>query len=176
MLSYQIIRSRRKTISIEVNTSGEVLVRAPLFASHWKISSLVKEKEAWIRRAKEKVASLPPSEDFSSEELEKMREETRKRITERVLYWSKEMNLSPGNVRITSARRRFGSCSSKGNLSFTLFLSLYPIHLVDYVVVHELSHLVHLNHSPAFYQYLSRFLPDWKEREKELKKLPLPRK
>ena len=72
-------------------------------------------------------------------------------------------------MKITSARTRFGSCSSKGSVCFSLYLMRYPAAAIDAVVVHELSHLRHHDHSPAFYAEVERWLPDYREREKLLK-------
>ena len=79
------------------------------------------------------------------------------------------MGLAPTAVKITSARTRFGSCSSKNSLCFSLYLMQYPPEAIDAVVVHELCHMRHRNHSPAFYAEVERWLPDYREREKLLK-------
>ena len=79
------------------------------------------------------------------------------------------MNLSYGRITITSAKTRFGSCSSQGNISFSYRLMLYPIEAREYVVVHELAHLLEMNHSKRFYAIVERYMPDYKERRKKLK-------
>ena len=79
------------------------------------------------------------------------------------------MNLKYGRITITSAKTRFGSCSSKGNISFSYRLMLYPRELVDYVIVHELAHLSEMNHSDRFYKIIESVLPDYRERVKRLK-------
>ena len=79
------------------------------------------------------------------------------------------MNLKYGRITITSAKTRFGSCSSKGNISFSYRLMLYPRELVDYVIVHELAHLSEMNHSDRFYRIIESVLPDYRERVKRLK-------
>ena len=79
------------------------------------------------------------------------------------------MGLRPAGVTITSARTRFGSCSAKGRLCFSWRLMQYPPEAIDYVVVHELAHLVHMNHGPEFYALIERYLPDYKARRKLLR-------
>ena len=79
------------------------------------------------------------------------------------------MGLTPTGVRITGARRRFGSCSAKNSLCFSWRLMLYPQAAVDYVVVHELAHIAHKNHGPAFYACIAAVLPDYKARIRLLK-------
>ena len=79
------------------------------------------------------------------------------------------MGLVPSGVKITSARTRFGSCSGKNGLCFSWRLMQYPPEAIDYVVVHELAHIRHHDHSPAFYALVGQYLPDWEARVKLLK-------
>ena len=79
------------------------------------------------------------------------------------------MGVDYGHISITSAKTRFGSCSSKGNIAFSYRLMLYPEAAVDYVVVHELAHRKEMNHSRAFYKLIEEILPDYKQRRKLLK-------
>jgi predicted metal-dependent hydrolase len=79
------------------------------------------------------------------------------------------VGLKYGRITITGAKNRFGSCSSKGNIAFSYRLMLYPEAAIDYVVVHELAHLLEMNHSPAFYKIVESVMPDYKERRKLLK-------
>lgn len=80
------------------------------------------------------------------------------------------MGVSPTGIKITSAKKRFGSCSGKNSLCFSFMLMQYPEEAVDYVVVHELAHIRHHNHSRDFYRFIEKYMPDYKEREKLLKK------
>ena len=79
------------------------------------------------------------------------------------------MNLQYGRITITSAKTRFGSCSSKGNISYSYRLMLYPEEAREYVVVHELAHLLEMNHSKRFYAVVEKYLPDYKLRRRLLK-------
>ncbi len=79
------------------------------------------------------------------------------------------MGLTPAAVTITGARKRFGSCSASNRICYSWRLMQYPEAAVDYVVVHELAHIVHKDHSRNFYAYVERFLPDWRERRALLK-------
>lgn len=90
----------------------------------------------------------------------------------RVEYYSEKMGLYPASVKITSAATRFGSCSGKNSICFSYRLMLYPPEAVDYVVVHELAHIKEKNHSARFYALVERYMPDYREREKLLKKTP----
>ena len=78
------------------------------------------------------------------------------------------MDVYPKNIKITSAKKRFGSCSTKNNICFSYLLMLYPIEAITYVVVHELAHIKYHNHSSDFHNYIKKFLPQAKEYEKLL--------
>ena len=75
-------------------------------------------------------------------------------------------------IKITSARKRFGSCNGKNSLCFSCLLMLYPKEAIECVVVHELAHIKHHNHSPSFYGFIDRVMPDYRIRESLLRKTP----
>jgi predicted metal-dependent hydrolase len=79
------------------------------------------------------------------------------------------MGLRPAGVKITSAAKRFGSCSAKNSLCFSWRLMRYPEAAIDYVIVHELAHIRHKNHGRDFYTLIGAVLPDYRERKKLLK-------
>ena len=92
-------------------------------------------------------------------------------ITNRVIEFAKLMSVNPTSVKITGAKTRWGSCSSKGSLNFSWRLIMADSDVVDYVVVHELAHLREMNHSKKFWDVVAETLPDYKERKKRLKEL-----
>ena len=79
------------------------------------------------------------------------------------------MGVTPTGIKITTARKRYGSCSGKNSLCFSCFLMNYPEEAIELVVVHELCHIKVRNHGPDFYALLEQYLPDHKERKKLLK-------
>ena len=81
-----------------------------------------------------------------------------------VARYSAEMQLYPTGITITGARKRFGSCSGKNRICFSWRLMQYPEEAIDYVVVHELAHIRHKDHSRAFYDCVAQVMPDWRER------------
>ena len=164
---YKTVKSDRRTVAIEIKNDGSVTVRAPRSYTERAIEAFVLSKEKWIMKH---LASLPePSPSFSENELEEMRKRTASLIYPRVEYYSALMGLTPTSVKITSAKTRFGSCSSKNALCFSLYLCLYPSEAIDYVVVHELAHIKEMNHSRNFYKVVESVLPDYKERQRMLK-------
>ncbi len=163
---YQIIRSGRRTLAIEIK-NGAVLVRAPYSCSDNRITELLTEKEELIKKHLSRSLPLP---DYGKKELEAMRESVREIITERVAHYSALMNLKPASVKITSAKTRFGSCSGKNSLCFSLYLALYPPEATDYVVVHELAHIKYKNHGKSFHKLVESYLPHPTRYYKELLK------
>lgn len=93
-------------------------------------------------------------------------------ITERVELYAKKYNFTYNGIRISSAHQRYGSCSFKNTLSFTWKLILLPLEMIDYVVVHELVHTRQKHHQKDFWKEVSIILPDYKQREEQLKKMP----
>ena len=79
------------------------------------------------------------------------------------------MGVSPAGVRITGAKTRFGSCSAKNALCFSWRLMRFPDAAVDYVIVHELAHIRHHDHSPAFWAEVARYMPDYAQRRAMLR-------
>jgi predicted metal-dependent hydrolase len=82
------------------------------------------------------------------------RKRVKERLIPRLLNMAAERSLNLNNVKVSSAKGRWGSCSSKGNINLSLYLVLLPRHLQDYVLQHELTHLVEMNHSPRFWARL----------------------
>ena len=96
--------------------------------------------------------------------------QAREYLTDRLAHYSRVCGFSYKSLRINGARTRWGSCNAqRKNLNFTWRLMMTPPEIVDYVVVHELCHLQHPNHSPEFWKEVGRILPDYKQRRKWLK-------
>lgn len=169
-MEYTVIRSRRRTMALEVTRDASVVVRAPNRASSETIAAFVASHEDWLIRALERrrahnAAHPEPTDAERAALIKRAKEE----IPPRVAYWSAVMGLQPSCIKITSARTRFGSCSAKNGLCFSWYLMRYPDAAIDYVVVHELAHIRHHDHSSAFYALVEQYLPDWRERMQLLK-------
>lgn len=164
-----VIRAKRKTMSLSVNDDLQAVVRAPYGASEKSIKEFVESNSAWLEKAVLRKQKQLERCDISDDEKEQLKSLAKQVIPKRVEYYSRLMNLYPTDVKITSAKKRFGSCNGKNSLCFSYFLMKYPIEAVDYVVVHELAHIKHHNHSKDFYNLIKKYLPDYKERERLLK-------
>ena len=170
MFEYRLIRSRRRTVGLEIKDGG-LLVRAPLRASLDEIERAIERSRGWVEKhlaidTRERASRLPP---FTGEELRALAERAAEYIPQRVRYYAPAVGVEVKKIAIRDQRTKWGSCSAKGNLNFNCLLMLAPPETVDAVVVHELCHLKHMNHSPLFYAEVARVLPDYREREKWLK-------
>lgn len=97
------------------------------------------------------------------------KEETRAFVHARIAHWRAVYPFEHGQIRIKNHRGAWGSCSSKKNLNFNWRLVALSPELADYIIVHELCHTIHLNHSPLFWALLESFMPDWRMLRKKLR-------
>ena len=171
MIEYELRRSDRRSLSAEVKPDGSVIVHAPRLLPRSYIDRFVSENErrilSSVEKAKARAAAHPEPDE---RELARLRAEAKTYLPGRVAYFEKLMGLHPTAIRINAAKTRFGSCSAKNSLNFSCRLMQYPPDAIDYVVVHELAHIAHHDHSPAFYALIAKYLPDYKKREALLKK------
>ena len=154
-----------------VSRECRVIVRAPLRLAKREIDRFVFEHADWIARAlahQRTLAEAHPEPDEARARA--LAERAVREIPPKVRHYSAIMGLRPTGIRITSARTRFGSCSGKNSLCFSWRLMEYPEEAVDYVVVHELAHIVHKNHGPDFWALVGQYMPDYKRRRALLRK------
>lgn len=207
-VSYRLVRSRRRTLTLTVTDAGEVLVKAPLLLPKLVIERFVAEREGWVTQRLAAVSQKPrydfcdgeqipylggritlrlsktqkrvsfadgvltlpsePAEQVRARVIAFYKAEARKVFSERMEQYAKEMGLNPKGLRISSANTRWGSCGPDGGISLCYRLVLGDMDDVDYVIVHELSHLVHRDHSKAFWAVVGKTMPDYKARRKAL--------
>lgn len=174
-LPYSIIRSDRKTCSVSISEEGLVL-RVPLHISDREIQHILLEKQHWIitkyLELQQKKESRPVSNltDVQRDALKKRYiEAAREYFPKRVAYFHQFTGGTYSRISIRDQKTRWGSCSSRGTLSFNWRLMLAPPAILDYVVVHELCHLTHMDHSPAFWQAVGEVCPDYRTARKWLK-------
>ena len=201
----RLIRSKRRTIALIVETDGSLTVRAPNRVAKKVIDSFIEEKSAWIIRMQEKIKSIVviPEKKFEDGEMfmylgseypltlvkpqrpalkfhngftlgmtaqkrgrgaftKWYKEQAFNVISERVKILSALHGFNPKQVKISSAKTRWGSCSADGTLNFTWRLVMAPLDVIDYVVVHELAHLKVRNHSPRFWKVVESIYPNFK--------------
>ena len=184
-ISYNLIRSKRKTISVEITKDGSVLVRAPRWALKGEIEKFLLSHQEWIKEQQEKYTLQFIMDAWrprlTDDELKRLKEEARTEIRTLISkwapivapesFWATGISHEGFRPRLTIKKQKtlWGSCSAKGHLNFNCLLMLAPEDVRNYIVVHELCHLKHMNHSKAFWRAVERALPSYREPRKWLK-------
>lgn len=167
-LDYTVIRSKRKSIAISVR-GGKIVIRAPISVGDDVIVKVLEKHKRWIKDHLEKArAGFDAKRDLTREKIAVLKAEATKYFEFTAKKYSDIMGLNYSRIKITSAEHRYGSCNSKGNICFSYRLMLYPEAAREYVVVHELAHLLEMNHSARFYRIIEKYMPDYKQRKKLL--------
>jgi len=159
-MDYTLIRSPRKTLAIYIRPGGLVEVRAPMRCAVREIDRFLASKEKWIIEKQALVlARAEPQEDPALEA--QCRRLAKEVLPGKVAHYAALMGVQPARIKITGAKTRWGSCSAKGNLNFSWRVMLADDDAIDYVVVHELAHLMEMNHSPRFWAIVAQYYPDY---------------
>lgn len=169
-IEVEIIRSKRRSMAIQIRTDGSVVVRVPMHASDRAIKRFVSAHARWIadnrghmfeRRKKlaDNPYDIPAWESLSAAD----KKIAKQKIMEHVDYYARRMEIDYGSISMRNQKSRWGSCSSKGNLNFNYRLAYLPEELLDYVVVHELAHRRHMDHSAAFWEEVETYYPAYKK-------------
>lgn len=183
----EVIRSIRRTISLEITSVG-IRLRIPRRLSDLERDIFLQKHAGWLKKklaARTKrqhgdgYGNIDDVKPFSgmgtdrfpvySELPAKDKAVIKKAFEDRVSYYADIMGVSYNRITIRDQKTRWGSCSSKGNLNFNFRLYYMPQHLMDYVIVHELSHRRHMDHSKEFWNEVGRFYPDYKKCVEELR-------
>ena len=169
----EIIHSKRKTVALQIADDGHLIVRAPLKCPHGDISAFIAKNRKWIEEHTQRVIQrnneLEQLEPFSAQDIEEMAQNALKVIPERVKYYAEKIGVKYGRITIRNQKTKWGSCTSGGNLNFNCLLMAAPSEVLDSVVVHELCHRLHMNHSKEFYAEVYRIFPDYDKWDKWLK-------
>lgn len=170
-ISVRVIYSGRRSLGLQVKDDGTVCARVPDGVPDSMVSRFIEEHMDWIlqRRRKSMAPDGVPVTRLPEVTTTAEKRQIRQLVTQRVAYYAEIMGIAYGRVSMRNQRTRWGSCSSDGNLNFNCRLLYVPTELVDYVVVHELAHRKHMNHSAAFWREVERILPDYRERRDRLK-------
>ncbi len=214
MEDYELIRSRRRTLSLEINSNAKLVVRAPLLLSTRKIEQFIAQKRIWILKNKQKIAyrqqEVQPKQFVNGEEFWYLGKKyplyvsnnsefplildecfvlsqnsfiqakdifhkwynvhAKHEILGRVKTWALFSGLKYNQIKISSATKRWGSCSYNNNLNFSWRLVMAPVQVIDYVAVHELAHTVEKNHSSRFWNKVEEIMPEYQIYRKWIQK------
>lgn len=173
MQKIELIRSNRRSLSIEVTKDLRVIVRAPFRLSEKEINRFIGEKADWIEKSlskmKERREEAREGEDLTEQDIKLLVARAKRIIPPMVDRYARQMGVTYGRITIRMQKSRWGSCSSKGNLNFNCLLMRAPDEITEYVVVHELCHRKEMNHSDRFWAEVEAIIPDYKDRRKWLK-------
>ncbi len=165
-----LMRSKRKTLALEITPDLRVLLRVPLTCSQQRAEQFLEQHKDWLEKHYARQQQRAKRLALSREEMARLRQKAKEILPGRVEHFAKLTGLMPTGVGVTAAKTRFGSCSGKNRLNFSLYLMGYPPKVVDYVVLHEICHIKYKNHSKEFYQLIGQYMPEYKEYIKQLRK------
>ena len=168
---HRMIRSRRRSLALEVTEEGQLVVRAPQSLGQREIDRFVQKMSGWVekkvRLARQRAHTAPPA--IGPEEEARLRALARDAFIERACLYAERMQVTFTKIRLSSAKTRWGSCGANGTLCFHWRLINAPTFVLDYVVVHELAHLAVRDHSKRFWNKVGEFFPDYATAKKWLR-------
>lgn len=175
-LRIHITKSWRKSLSMRFDTNGVLQVKAPKFCMKYQIDGFITKNSAWIEKEYHKIQSRNTNKKYYlyGKEIEKQsadffKKEAKKYIVARCEELAQKYGFTFHSIRITSAKGRWGSCSSRKTLNFSYRLIMAPKASIDYVIIHELCHLRQMNHSAKFWAEVAAIMPEYKLHERHLK-------
>ena len=152
----ECVRSvRARSIRLVVLRDGTLRLSYPILCSRSRAIAFAESKVEWVERTRERIAQRRTSQPtITTQEVERLRREARAYIPATLSRLAKEHGFSYNALRISSARTRWGTCSSHNNISISLFVMLLPEHLREFIMLHELCHTRHHNHAASFHTLL----------------------
>ncbi len=175
-VEYNLIRKKVKNINLRINSAGEITVSANKSVSISYIEMLLLSKANFIVNALKTIENrnkISPQERFSSEDFIKLINEYCESVYP---YYHNLTSIDFPIIKLRKMKSRWGSCCpTKGILTFNKNLIFAPKECIEYVILHEFTHFIHPNHSPLFYEELSKKCPDWKKLKKQLNEIPIPK-
>lgn len=170
-LAVHVTLKRMKSIRLHVKPTGEATLSAPYGTSQARIRSFVSSKAEWVRRQQRLLADSPTAqaERASKQEIEQWRAVVKACVPPLVSEWERILGVRVRKLDYRNMKSRWGSCQPEtGRVCINIRLALYPPECLEYVVVHELCHMLEANHGPGFKTLMTKVMPDWKERERIL--------
>jgi predicted metal-dependent hydrolase len=177
---YVLKKSKGRYVRVVIKPGGVVEVFKPRFTPMFLVNKFLKEKEGWVLEKVKKLSVVQGKGKVQQrkEYLEK-KKESRILVLEKLEYWKNfyqenfQIELNWKKVAIKNSKTRWGSCSSRKNLNFSYKIIFLDKPEQDYLVVHELCHLLQMNHSREFWKLVSSGIPDYRESRSKLKKFHL---
>jgi predicted metal-dependent hydrolase len=163
----RVTRAHTNRLSVKIEPNGTIEATIPWYATLIALRSLIEKNRHILRK---NLKKLPEIKCYSEVEIKQIRQKARRFIPARVDFLARKFGFKYGKVSLRNQKTRWGSCSSQNNISLNIALVLLRPALIDYVILHELAHTQHKNHSAEFWNSLERISPDYKRLRRELKK------
>jgi hypothetical protein len=165
------VSEQAKRLRVAVYLDGDVIVTKPKHTTYDHLKKFVESKRYWIVSKLEHNNSIasPDLKDGSAQHFTKNEDKALKLVTNKVEIWAKKLGYEYGDVCVKQLKSRWGSCSSKGNLTFNYKVLFLDDDLRDYVVVHELCHIAQPNHSRKFWNLVEKSLPNYEQMRSTIK-------
>ena len=169
----KIVRKRIKNINLRVKPpDGRIEVSVPFGTDSAFVRAFVREKRDWITEQQKRIAESPQGRamEASPEEVAQWKAVVQAFVPPLITKWEPIMGVKAGKIAYRNMTSRWGSCQpSTGRICINVRLALYPPECLEYVVVHELCHLLERGHGPRFQMLMDRFLPDWRATRAKLR-------
>lgn len=170
---YNIVRTKRRTIGIVIDQSGDIEIRIPGWVTVGEVERFVEEKKSWIIKTRKKMASRNKVRRADWDQLKDnygiwMNGRGGELFKKKVDDWAEIIGVTYNRLSLRDVSSRWGSCTSKGNIMFSWKVFAMPERVVDYLIVHELVHRKYMNHSTQFWEEVGRYVPEYKKIKKEL--------
>jgi len=157
-----------------VHPGGELIISAPFLLSKYTIERFIEQKAQWILRAVRRLKDFRPAgRRISAHQYQVYRKQALNLVLNKISALNRTYNVPRNGISIRNQKTRWGSCSKKGNLNFNYRIIFLESWLQDYIITHELCHLLEFNHSPKFWQLVTQTIPNHKQARKELRKNPI---
>ena len=172
-LEVWVLEKRVRNVSLRVQPpDGRIEVTVPVRTSDRYVERLVRSRRDWIDRSRKRIAASPmaQAENASSDQVKEWRKVVESCTPPLVAAWEPILGVKVGKLAYRNMKSRWGSCQpTTGRVCINVRLALYPPECLEYVVVHELCHLLVPGHGPDFHALMDRVMPDWKQRRAKLR-------
>ena len=148
-------------MEIQIDDFGRAVMRVPLTAPEDDVRKFFLSKREWAEMHAEKLKRSVGDPGFTEAEVKTMSDAALRIIPPRVRYFAEALGVPFGRITVRNQVTKWGSCTAGGDLNFNCMLAAMPEKVLDSVVVHELCHIMHRDHSPAFYKTVRSVMPDY---------------